>query len=49
MEDLRDEIEIKGCLVGKLVQNRLIWMAHIVCMQGHIFPRQRHNEVAENE
>ena len=52
MEDMREEVGSKGCIVGKLVKSRVKWAGHMVRMKYDKLPKRaetKSKKVPENE
>ena len=40
MEDLREEVGTKACIVGKIVKSRMKWAGHMVRMKDDKLPKR---------
>ena len=53
MEDVGEEIETEGCIVGRIVKRRMKWTGQMVRVKDEKDcrrePRQRNKAVSENE
>ena len=52
MEDMREEVGSKACIVGKIVKSRVKWAGHMVRMKDNKLPKRaetKSKKVPENE
>ena len=48
MKDLREEVETKACLVGKMVKRRIKWAGHMVRMKDERLPKRSETKKQES-